>query len=507
MPSPSKKRRRAAPGDEDAPARTIAATSFECFNALPAETRHLVVQIACLASSSSSEPSSSSSFYGLYNITAARSLSLVSREMSDQVSPIVWHSITITRPSSLYALHQTLLAKPSRAVLIKSLHIGPQHVLPPQWFPLSQASVYDKGHKPGSPLKWLSISLVKGQLPFGMEDFQAIALDCPPSGCREAAIRDALNVAQRSLDATLFEEVARRPSVTNVEPIYEVQAALDLYLAKLRAMEEKDPDLIRKGQPGVRAPLRCRSGNCDHYPALVLIDLPASSRNGRPTRNIRQAVPPGDAFVVSYSQLARHVARPGSASDNFDHPLIFNRSGISTMIHFPQQSETTSEGFRGAKHHIILRTQDIDESREDESWSQLAHLREEDQAATFSGGEPLNAPLVNTATLAANFRLVRNVLALTTNVSSLSLTGSLQWALGGQQAPSMRMLRRVSLGPAPCRSEASLSLSGLDSVEELRICNVEFSEGEIEAINELPRLRLIVWSLAEQVWGRYGQLS
>ena len=203
----------------------------------------------------------------------------------------------------------------------------------------------------------------------------------------------------------------------------------------------------------------------------------------------------------------RHVARSGSASDNFDHPLIFNRSGISTMIHFTQESERTSEGFRGAKHHIILRTQDIDESREDEFWPQLAHLREEDQAATFSGGEPLNAALVNTATMAANFRLVRNVLALTTNVSSLSLTGSLQWALGGQQVPSMRMLRRVSLGPGPCRSEAALSLNGLEFVEELRICNVEFSEGEIEAVNELPRLRLIVWSLAEQVWGRYGQLT
>lgn len=348
---PSKKRRRAASQDETTPAHSSPATSFERFATLPAEIRHHIVQIACLSPSSSSNPSSRSSPSGGYDISMALALSLVCREIYNQVFSAVWHSITITRPSSLYALHQALLAKPNRAALIKSLHIGPQDTLPPQWFPLSE-----------DVIKWISTSLDKEQLPSGLKAIQPIALEGPTFGCREGAVRDALNAARLSLDFSSYDVSRMEQPRFNVGPIYETQAALDLYLIKLKAMEDEDPNLRRLGRPDAKVPLRCRSGHCDHYPALAVASTSSSSQSGDP-----QSDPPSNVFTVSSSQLMRHLTRPGSATDRFDHPLIFSRSGIWTSMSVPTSTERAREGYRGANYQLACyESGSFNEEREDD---------------------------------------------------------------------------------------------------------------------------------------------
>lgn len=519
----SKKRRRAALSANDV--QTSEAASPHIYYALPLEIRQLIVEMACLS------PSSSTPFRSPFptDVDTILTLCLVCKETHAQATDLLWQTISITRPSALFAFYQALLLRPERASLVSSLHIGPQDTLPSYWWPLSSVEYYKGSRTPltpseaGSPYRSIASSLGREQLPIGCTDRQAWLWDRCPSPCREAAVYEALDVVQKSLDVTLRQEVARP---TKIESVFEAQAALDIYLDRLRYIEKSDPELLRLNQPGARVPLRCRNGKCEHYPALHLVDVPSSV--APPTTSTSSSVappttstsvgssappaeePPENAFIVPHSQLLRHLARQGALTDRFDHPLLLARSGFT--IHVTQSALKGPNKLMSsnASYSLESKTWSIEREHETQKWQgALDSLHNAPQHFTGSGDVgDLNAALFATANVGAILCLAREVLDLLPSLVNLSLTGFLQNAVvRGDSFERMRSnyieplpnLRKVSIGPTlPCWA-ASLPLGHLMHVEELRICGSPLPINEAWAItSRMPNLKVLTWSLANE---------
>lgn len=484
---PSTKRRRSPSDDgESAATPSIFAQSARPFSLnhflfLPTELQQIIIELACLTPPSSTTTSSRSSDSSLprSDIGTTASLSLVCREMHKQVAPFLWSNLTITRPSSLYALNQALALNPGRAQLITTLHIGPQDILPVDWWPLR------KGHAEaldsygslsyGVPERWIASSLPQSQLPTECEDGQLWPLDCSASGCRQKAVDDALEVIQASLDVNLLEEV--KESTQRIQSIMEAQAALDLFLMHIRSLEQDNADLIKLSRRGAPFRLPCRTSKCSHFPALVVAQDLSTTADPSSSNN---------ALILSPSQILRHLARPGSITDRFDHPLILTRSGFTAEV-------TTPSRERAARYK--LRTEEgwhIGEFHEGYEWPDLKLLQDEDKA----DGVTRNAALINTGTLGAILRLTRDVLRLTSNVKTLSLTGFLERALDGNQ--KLPKLRRLSLGPRLPRWYASLPLGGLKQIEELRLCAAPLNSRDIRRTTKnMKKLKRLEWEMVE----------
>ena len=206
---PSQKRRRPSTANEDAPlphnTQSAAAASLAGFTLLPLELRQHIIQVACHSSSSSS---SSLSPFEADNGTMFN-LALVCKEINAQVTPVLWATVAITRPSALCALQQALTAKPEWAKMTRSLHIGPQDTLPSYWWPLSRTVVgagqYTAalGPESGFTSHWIATSLDKALLPSGCVSRQAWRWDRSTPGCRGAAVSQALGVIKAALGLNL----------------------------------------------------------------------------------------------------------------------------------------------------------------------------------------------------------------------------------------------------------------------------------------------------------------
>lgn len=199
------------------------------YQTLPFELRQRIFELACLAS-----PTNPVSNGGpLYDIRTCLSLSLVSKELNEKARAYLWAQISITRPSALYALREAIVAHSERGRLIRHLHIGSQTALPSHWWPLGFAWPDGEGYMPnsggyvGRPYNWLASSLDRAHLPSGCDDQHKWALDRPTSGCRQAAIAEALQVAENALNIDLLKEGIGQGEL-RVGTVLEVQAALDL---------------------------------------------------------------------------------------------------------------------------------------------------------------------------------------------------------------------------------------------------------------------------------------
>lgn len=395
--------------------------------------------------------------------TTLLSLALVCRQLYDQVSPQLWRAVTITRPSSLFRLYQALLANPERAELIKWLHIGPQDLLPADWWPLRLSR------------RRIVSSLEQAQLPSGCCGGQAWYLDGSPQGCQQVAVFNALRVAQESFGVDLFED--RIVRTEKVEATLMLQATLDLYLEKVRSIEEKGNEEQQRGKR-----------QCHHYPPLVLADSTASA----PLVSV-----PDGTFVLYRSQLLRHLARPGATTDRLDHPLLLSRAGFRISVTTPSDNLRRRSGFGGAQYRLLKKYADV-ASREEHLWPEAKLLRKEDTSASSSWGKALNKPVLSTGTLGAVLRLIRGVLGITTDVKNLSLTGFLPHALDGHQVGPE--VRRLSLGPRPPRWGASFPLAHVRNVEELRICGVPLTPTDVKRLLEdNSKLKELEWSYEDKL--------
>lgn len=495
---PTRKRRRPTSAADDGNAALpllIGATelvSLEGFAILPAEVQQHIVDLSCLISASASPPTSRSLFFT--DTPTAMSLCLASKGLNSLATPSLYRDVVITRPSALYFLQRTLKSHPERAKLTRRLHLGPLDALPEGWWPLTNAFLDGDGWQPmksvlGTAYTWIKTSLSKAQLPSHYDENHSWALSRPLAGCREAAIREALQSAQAALDVNVRVE-GQRIATSRVAAIMEVQAALDVYLESCKRVEDGIEEVRKVARPGARVPLQCRNGQCSHYCALDIWGT--SHRCSRPW-------PPAGVYSCSRNDLLRHLARPGSPTDRFDHPLVFARSGFDVSVNpaLGKGHQYHSTPGTGTHWRLVGDTFFYDE---DCDWPDLASLQKDAERSWLWESDedwaPRNEILINTGTIGQTLRLARSVLASLVNVEDLSLSGYLERVLDGKQHVSN--VRRLSLGPPPPYWDVSISLAGLDRLEQLHLCEVPAAEGELRPIiDELFHLRKVYWSLTE----------
>lgn len=507
---PPRKRLRETPANHDASTtHGDEITSLAGFSSLPYEVREVIIEAACLSSSSSTASTSRSPFS--CDITTAYSLCLTCRETNAQVTPLLWREISITRPSSLYALHQSLLAHAHRAKLIQSIHIGPQDILPRHWWPLSSTFVEPERRPEGllpvkmydRPHRWIASSLDRNDLPAGCGATAAWRWDQRSPSCRGAAVYAALEVIKDQLGLTrVFDHLSTSAQV--VEPVFEAQACLDLYLQRIRSLEEQNPNLSHAAAPGASVPLQCHNGQCTYYPALILKDVPRRSLEALELtpRCSSSATSSTNTFVISYSRVLCHLARKGGATDRFDHPLLLARSRFriitqapaasGPLAYYPSQATYEAHGDpRGNLYHEIS------------DWPGLKVLQNEARRLTSEGNDAGQyAAALSTAVVGKVVALARSVLFLAaTSLQNLSLTGYLSKAItaGLSDALPLPSLRRVSLGPYLPRWQGSVCLQGLGQIKELRICGAILGQWAVRVIaRDMPRLRRFEWSLENE---------
>lgn len=498
----TRKRQRAAPeaneGRISNPSQYVQHTGASLAS-IPPELKRRIIDFACLASSSSSTTAAAASSRSCFfdsDVPTMLSLNLVCRELHNYVQPKLYRQITIARPSTLYALTQTFSANPERAQLVQAIHIGPQDVLPRSWWPV-QLTCREAKTPFGAPesninSQVLETSLDPTRLPSGCAQGHAWSLTLTPSGCRDEAVYKALKTAQHSLGLNLVRGIPQVGPL-RIDRVLEMQAVLDLYLQHLKVLEDGSPDLARLAQAGARVPLACRNGKCSHYPTLVLKDMPAPytiSPNPPPATQ-------ANVFVLRYTQLLHHLARRGSITDRFDHPLLFERSGHSIAKLPNPDGSPVGHGYQ---LNPIRITWIFGGDRETANWPQLAFLNSIVNGTTSSPREKaFTRAVIAAGSVESCLRLARTLLASTTSLKVLSLTGFLQTAVDSHSVRLLR-LRRLSLGPPPPGWHGLIRVAEVEQVENLRLCNVSLGGREIQDLtSKLSMLRRLEWVMGRKV--------
>lgn len=475
----------------------------------------------------------------------ATTLMLVSRELYRLVGPELYRSLMIDKPSMLSKLVQTVVAKPALGGLIKELWLGPFSALWGDWWPLGHLRPpdddwpdYDSerpsittslGAKQKRPL-WCSY-----QHSWSLKRLKPAKL--AKLSCKDKAVFDALESAQDYLNVDLREPRCA-PDGTIVGStlwfigVIEVQAALDLYLLEMRRLED---------EAGISGPT-CQCGPppkeegssrqpCIDYPSLVLTTTtPSRGESAAAAASSSGSKAP---FFLHRSRLLRRVTRRGGKADSFDHPLLFARSGIRTII-FDREGygRLSNDLWREAKalYDDDGDTYDEEVSDEEDSASEedgsdgVSAASDDDASAGYglpdedafanlalpasSSAQTLATDLVipldqanyPTASIGGNLSLARTLLGLTPNLHSLLLTGVLQRAICGKGAAlPPPALRKLYLGPLSHHSDDSLSpcFEGdrLQGLEELGIRGCFLQGQKRECLRALPRLKSVHWNL------------
>lgn len=270
--------------------------------------------------------------------------------------------------------------------------------------------------------------------------------------------------------------------------MFEVQAALDLYLDAMQRCEEASPDYKgswrssvpeRQAHPDTR--IACREGTCGHYPSLTLVGYPQRCQDAQ--QGPASTQPP---LVISRAQIVDHLARPGAETDRFDHIWLFLRSGAD----YRDFDATTGRAGHDGKNdndrlsvHVPIHLE-----------AELEHL---DTAALPNN---VDLPLPGTGTILDLIDVARSVISLTPNVANLSLTGFLvQTVCGSVAPPALPKLTSLSLGPLPPHWCSALRLdhSSLTQVKNLRLAGMALLQKEVLPIaHRFTRLEKMQWVMA-----------
>lgn len=323
-----------------------------------------------------------------------------------------------------------------------------------------------------------------------------------------------MNVQQR---AELDTEAQTYYQEAYAIKVYMLQATLDLYLLEMRRVEERDGLLVRPWSETMTGAVVARDceikhqGKCRSYPPLkVMTPWPSTV-----TENANASKGP-KPFVITLDQINQHLTRAGSATDRFDHPLIFCRSGAKDFLFDgPGRGEYvgTEDPFELA-HEEDERPLYKDKAKPEDyadlwdvrglerGWRRKDVVYPQDLSSDIDPTSP------NSATLGSLLTMTRAILCTTPSLVNLSLSGFLERAVCGTRSPpGLRALKELSLGPAPPFWYAPMRLhhTALASVEKLRIVGVQLFKSEIADIagrrGALPNLREVEWTLAsEYVW-------
>lgn len=462
--------------------------TLEGFATIPHERKTHILELACSPTPSSSSSSISATLSPLasrLDIKTTLSFVLASHSLYALVAPFLYKQVWLSRPSALASFHLAMANRPYLGALVKSLHVGADSELR-DWDPVSKYTrcscpecSQQERYRCRPSGTYIRTSLKAPQdvelLPKWCESMASFGADVTSSDERHAAVCKALSVAQSTIGVNLQVSSRDRqgeslPVVEHTMRVFEVQATLDLYLIAIRHWESEQ-DIIDE-QRG-RSDRKVNDSGSEGvgrvmYPPLVLTGYSTL------TSPVEASTSGQEPYVLSRSDLLHHLARPGSWTDRFDHPLLFARSGENIV-------EAQSYHDYGAR-----------QEREDPAAGDWADLFTSHQRVSPDYG------LTNTGTIGSLLALLRAVLSHTPYLENLSLTGFLERAVCGTR-PSLALerLRALSVGPPPSQWYAPLHLGNhLSGLEELRLCGIRLHEAEIFAIlTKSPPLRRLQWTM------------
>lgn len=334
-----------------------------------------------------------------------------------------------------------------------------------------------------------------------------------------------------------------------VERVFEAQAIVDLYLAEMRRIEEKKKRLVPSWQgisalDAPRGPDKCVLGRCCHYPRLDLEGF--QDRHRKETEGARRRSRADESsesedesdsrrhraqrakrrqyrFTITLDQVNKHLGRPGTPIDHFDHPLLFARSGHQMLT-------VTREGKAAVVHgeypytarerfYDFLDDEDVNELERNRKGLHVWLSDRVDPDLEFASPSPSSSSQSSpTATAASGqtrdplthkptknvIELGRSILQLVRTVKNLSLTSYLARCIE-LEGPSLSEVRYLSLGPLKPPEYLSSCLANLEtpSLASLRVCGGDLTAAAAQALGnpsgELTELRHVVWD--------YGALS
>lgn len=309
--------------------------------------------------------------------------------------------------------------------------------------------------------------------------------------------------------------------------IFWIQGILDIYLAKMRELED--------------AKERSEASRVT-YPRLVLegfVCEKSSSQDAPAPSGGQQASAKGkgskgkkvNSFVVTPEQVEDFWLRPGSYTDSFDHPLYFTEPGLRYLARnvFEQvivdPADIEPRDYRatetGGKQTSLSR-----EGSEQKASSVSSDQEHQEEPPCPSDSEcsprssPKSGPPTTTSPISPSGRLTRDnlltlgstVLGLTTKVKNLSLSGIFHEK---SELAVLGRLRCLSIGPLTPPQNAALCLEEwktmLPALEKLRVCGglpgigaARLIGGEVEG---LPRLQEAVWDFGHSKTEKVGGSS
>lgn len=270
------------------------AAPLATFADLPEELRLQVLDLACYRHATKEELESStidSSLLFRIDFATIVRLALVSRYFHDTLLPVLWSHVKLTRPSHLAAFHRALTATPSRALLVKSLHLGPLEDLPEGWWPFRWQEAEDDDDEPYALFR---CSLTKrdealGLLPRWCSPGMEWAYELPSHTCQERRVADAIRTTLRGVGVehdspSGFVDrqgnsigIVRNPTLTTTAPrrtheltghglvpspcsaqnewtirLFEAQGVLDVYLREMRRIEDAEKRSVSSLKPKKR---------------------------------------------------------------------------------------------------------------------------------------------------------------------------------------------------------------------------------------------------------------
>lgn len=476
------------------------------FAALPRE-----LQLRIISSTLGSHP---------IDLAHAKSLVTVSRDCYALVSGAVWRHVRLLRPSALRAFHAAIKSNPPLARLVRSIHVGPEEQLHWQGWPL-RASAFgaDRQHLE-VPMLFLSTTLTEEQLPRWVKPGSAFNIGHPEQDCKGVAVDLAIGEALAGIDVEPwrrgYSKSGRKVGLREwAQRLWLVQAALDLYLIEMARVEEARQYRIepwdKPGDPPHHFALMaqpCALGRCAHYPRLEI----------KSHRHPGHIPAEEERFYLTRSQIWQHTARSDGPANHFDHLMLLTESSrqplgmsevewsrVRSALGGPHVQWLSNEAFKrmAAAEDVVSASGDhSEESGNDYGAPNGSHSNEED----FSAAAPMN-PLQGRMQKAEDLLLLaREVLASTTQITNLSLSGFLHRALDSLRGP--QLLRSLSLGPGlrwwdhvlpPSSSNSVLDNNiQLVGLTRLLICGTMSTQDAAKIAGGKMKPDTVVWEMTEQ---------
>lgn len=453
----------------------------------------------------------------------APTLARVSRVTYSIITELLFKHIRLTNVTMLRRIHAALEANPALGERVQSIHIGADNALSFHGWPLQ---VDRDTHIDDTPTLYLETTLPASQLPRWVKPGSVFSIEgIEVDDCQHCAVSRAIGAATSDLDVDPGKRgwskgaAARRIGVRAwALRLWELQAALDLYLMDMRRREDEgaydvedwtSPKPETSGASALQ--VECETGLCGHYPILEL-----------KKHSIRGSWSAGKYLYLSEEDLWRHLSRQSGPAQHFDHLIIFSRSRASDLSMGKWEWSSLREDLKGP--HQAWYNEEREEEDDDNSsaasdeadWS-IEEPTSNYSDATVGKGEELLA-------------LTREVLARTPRVTNLSLSSFFHKALSGYQladslvaltlAPIVRWWLHVLLPFSPNHEMEQNSRKGTFDVDtdsdgawknddgeatmsrlvSLRICGSITSRDARKIASQLPNLR----EMFLEIVGEYG---